>query len=74
MKLLRRLCFALVYALPAVLFFSYYPILSLGNDATMNFEFSLPLIWLILFDLVAFLNLGICHFSKPFREEQATTT
>lgn len=57
MKTLRRLCFALVYALPVVLFFSYYPIISLGNDATMNFEFSLPLIWLVIFDLVAFLNL-----------------
>lgn len=57
MKTLRRLCFALVYALPAVLFFSYYPIISLGNDATMNFEFSLPLIWLILFDVVAFATL-----------------
>ncbi len=54
MKFLRRLCFALVYILPAILFFSYYPIILLGNDATMNFEFSLPLIWLILFDLVAF--------------------
>lgn len=59
MKFLRRLCFALVYILPAILFFSYYPIISLGNDATMNFEFSLPLIWLILFDLVAFLALMI---------------
>ena len=56
MKVLRRLCFALVYALPAVLLFSYYPIISLGNNETMNFEFSLPLIWLVLFDLVAFLS------------------
>ena len=44
----------LVYALPAVLFFSYYPVISLGASESMNFEFSLPLIWLMFFDVVAF--------------------
>ena len=44
----------LVYALPAVLFFSYYPVISLGASESMNFEFSLPLIWLMVFDVVAF--------------------
>lgn len=57
MKNLRRFCLTLIYALPVVLFFSYYPIISLGNDATMNFELSLPLIWLVVFDLTAFLTL-----------------
>lgn len=57
MKLFRKVFFGLVYALPAVLFFSYHPVISLGNDATMNFELSLPLIWLVLFDCVAFINL-----------------
>lgn len=47
----------MIYLLPAVLFFSYYPLLSLGSDATMNFEFSLPLIWLLIFAPVALLNL-----------------
>lgn len=57
MNLLRKVYFCLVYLLPAVLFFSYYPLLSLGSDTTMNFEFSLPLIWLLLFAPVALLNL-----------------
>ncbi len=57
MKLLRKVYFALIYLLPAVLFFSYYPLLSLGRDATMNFEFSLPLIWLLVFAPIALVNL-----------------
>ena len=42
----------LLLALPAVLFFSYYPVITLGGDQTMNFELSLPLIWLVIFNLV----------------------
>ena len=45
----------LVYVLPAVLFFSYYPVISLGASESMNFELSLPLIWLVIFDVVAFI-------------------
>ena len=40
--------------LPAILFFSYYPIIKLGASESMNFELSLPLIWLVVFDAVAF--------------------
>lgn len=47
----------------------------------MNFELSLPLIFLVIFDATAFLNLllamrgnNLGHFSKPSREEQAATT
>ena len=57
---LRRFIFALIYLLPAVLFCSYYPLISLGSDRSMNFELSLPLIWLVLFDaalLLAFILL-----------------
>ena len=43
MRFLRRAYFALLYALPAVLFFSYYPVIRLGSSASMNFELSLPL-------------------------------
>lgn len=43
----------LVYAFPGILFFSYYPVMRLGSDETMYFELSLPLIFLVLFDLVA---------------------
>ncbi len=53
MKRLNKIFRGFIYVLPAVLFFSYYPIISLGSDSTMNFELSLPLIWLVLFDLIA---------------------
>lgn len=41
----------LIYLLPLLLFCSYYPLFSLGSDASMNFEFSLPEIWLLVFFL-----------------------
>lgn len=43
----------LLLILPAVLFFSYYPIITLGTNDTMNLELSLPEIWLALFSLVS---------------------
>ncbi len=54
MKFLTKLLWLFIYALPTVLFFSYHPVISFGSDASMNFELSLPLIWLVLFDLGAF--------------------
>lgn len=45
----------LIYVLPAVLFFSYYPLIHFGASESMNFEISLPIIWLVLFDVVALL-------------------
>ena len=57
---LRRFIVVLIYLLPAILFCSYYPLISLGSDRSMNFELSLPLIWLVLFDatlLLAFILL-----------------
>ena len=42
----------LIYILPATLFFSYYPVISLGASESMNFELSLPLLWLVIFDVV----------------------
>lgn len=59
MKIFRNILWALFYALPAVLFFSYHPVISLGSNASMNFELSLPLIWLVLFDVLAFIYLII---------------
>ena len=54
MKKLAKIYAGFIYLLPAVLFFSYYPILSLGSsDSSMNLELSLPLIWLVLFDLLS---------------------
>lgn len=46
-----------LYILPAVLYFSYFPVIRLGKNETMNFELSLPLIWLVLFDLFSFMVL-----------------
>ena len=44
----------LLIILPLVLFFSYHPVIALGADETTNFELSLPLIWLVVFDVVGF--------------------
>lgn len=52
-------------ALPPLLFFSYFPVISLGGNETMNFELSLPLLWLIFFDLFAlFLLIKTRHCLK----------
>ncbi len=56
--------FAKIYAfflclMPVILFFSYHPVISLGADSSMNFELSLPLIWLALFDIVSLIALFI---------------
>lgn len=49
---LEKLFRGLIYILPGVLFFSYYPIITWGSNESMNFEFSVPLLWLVLFDVV----------------------
>lgn len=54
MQKINKLYRGLIYILPAVLFFSYYPVIKLGASESMNFELSLPLIWLVVFDAVAF--------------------
>lgn len=69
-KLLRRSLWGLLYLLPAVLFFSYYPVISLGASSSMNLELSLPLIWLVLFDLVAFANLFTLAPRQPIPEKR----
>ena len=57
MKYLKRFLLGLVYLLPATLYCSYYPIIRLGETSSMNLELSLPLIWLVLFDTLAFIYL-----------------
>ena len=42
----------LLYVVPLCLFLSYHPVITLGGDATMNFELSVAEIWLVLFDIV----------------------
>ena len=53
MKKLSRFYRCLFLAFPAVLYFSYFPIIALGSNETMNFELSVPLIYLVIFDIVA---------------------
>ena len=48
----------LIYILPGVLFFSYYPLMHFGSSESMNFEISLPLIWLVLFDVLVVWLMG----------------
>ncbi len=69
-KLLRCSLWGLLYLLPAILFFSYYPVISLGASSSMNLELSLPLIWLVLFDLVAFANLFTLAPRQPIPEKR----
>ena len=52
-----------LYVLPLVLCFSYFPVISLGSNETMNFELSLPLIWLALFFVLS-LVMVICKYRK----------
>lgn len=64
MKILRKILWWLVYFLPAVLFFSYHPVISLGSNESMNFELSLPLIWLVVFDIGAFILMIMLAWQK----------
>lgn len=67
---MRKLYKYFLYLLPLVLCFSYFPVISLGENETMYFELSLPLIWLVLFDVLSLIM--ICKkyrkqlFSKVF--------
>lgn len=56
-----------LYALPAVLFFSYYPILTIGKNSSMNLEFSLPLIWLLCFAIIS-LPAVFSYFKTHFKK------
>ena len=54
MKRLNKIILFLLCTLPLVLFFSYFPVISLGGGEAMNYELSLPLVWLAVFDSVSF--------------------
>ncbi|MBR0465596.1 O-antigen ligase family protein [Candidatus Saccharibacteria bacterium] len=55
MEKLNKLFKYSLYVLPVALFFSYEPVMHFGSDASMNFELSIPLVWLVLFDTLVFL-------------------
>lgn len=44
---------ALLLALPVVVFFTNFPLIRLGENSSMYFEISLPMIWLAVFDLLS---------------------
>ena len=63
-KWLKRLEETLLFLLPIVIFFSFLPIIRLGMNETMNFELSLPLIWLLLFGGISVRK--IPHFWRKY--------
>ncbi len=74
MKILRNLLWPLVYALPAVLFFSYHPVIGLGANSSMNFELSLPLLWLIIFDFFSFITMVVLFVQKRQSAQHKSTS
>lgn len=64
-SLLDRLIIGLVYLLPFALFMSYYPIIALGSSNAMNFELSVPLLWLVIFDFLILIKLAQLFLVKP---------
>lgn len=48
-KSLSKFESVMLFLLPIVVFFSYFPVIRLGANDSMNFELSLPLIWLAIF-------------------------
>ncbi len=47
----------LIFSLPVVVFFSYFPVISFGSTESMNLELSLPLIWLFLLGIFSIFRL-----------------
>ena len=63
---MKKLYRYLIYILPLILCFSYYPLIKLGENETMYFELSLPLIWLMVFDAVGLVMVVDKYRSKLF--------
>lgn len=49
--MLKKIVKTLIYIAPVVFFFSYHPVLSIMSTESMNLEFNLPELWLIIFFL-----------------------
>lgn len=47
---------SLLWVLPIILFFSYYPVIPLFSNESSNYEFSLPLLWLLLMGILSMPN------------------
>ena len=61
---MKKLYKVLLYIMPLMLLFSYFPVIKLGENETMYFELSLPLIWLVIFDVVS-----LIMTCKKYRQE-----
>lgn len=57
-KWLNKARLALLASLPVVVFFTNFPLIRLGENSSMYFEISLPMIWLAIFDLVSLAELS----------------
>lgn len=55
---LNKARLALLASLPVVVFFTNFPLIRLGENTSMHFEISLPMIWLAIFDLISLSELG----------------
>lgn len=51
---LSKLLRGMILGLPAALLLSYHPVIALGSGDSMNFELSVAVIYLVLFDIAAF--------------------
>lgn len=58
----------LLILFPPVFFFSYFPIISLGSNDYMNFELSLPEIWLVVFFLCSLPQLKTVYKFYSFKK------
>ena len=64
MKKLNNMFKFFIYLLPFALLFSYYPVIPFGSDGSMNFELSVPLIWLLVFDIF---GISLLFYRDGFR-------
>ena len=54
---LEKIQRGLLFLAPLALFFSYHPSFHIGASETMNFEFSIAELWLLLFSVFSLINL-----------------
>ena len=63
------------WILPIILFFSYYPVIPLFSTESSNYEFSLPLVWLLLMGVLSLpvLLIDLCNLiTKKTQLTQST--
>lgn len=58
-NLLQKIAKASMIILPCSIFFSYHPLFHFGSDGLMNYELSIALVALVLFDIFAIIYLAL---------------